>query len=129
MYFVNIFLISFLVVICKGQYQFEQLLTKVFDILILISELYGLNLRREDSLTMLCFCRALTNILYQDYASYVVLFTELRMMAEGNVFVGTFSSNVARLMVLLREVKGWPRSSTLSVDEPAWYLGRRVLLT
>ena len=78
---------------------------------------------------MLWLFRALTNPLYQDYASYVVFFAELTMMAEGNVFVGTFSSNVARMLVLLREAKGLPRSSTVSVDNPTWYPGRRSLLT
>ncbi|CAN0124631.1 unnamed protein product [Scytosiphon promiscuus] len=56
------------------------------------------------------------------YELYVGLHAELRMMSEAVVFVGTFSSNVARLVYLMRESNGLPRKSTLSVDQPAWWL-------
>ncbi|CAM9141048.1 unnamed protein product, partial [Ascophyllum nodosum] len=63
-----------------------------------------------------------------EYGSYVVLFAELEMLSQANVFVGTFTSNVARLIMLMREAKGMPRSSTLSVDRPNWFAARRNLM-
>ncbi|CAM9886103.1 unnamed protein product [Scytosiphon promiscuus] len=59
------------------------------------------------------------------YDRYVVLHTELAMMATADVFVGTFSSNIGRLVYLIREGLGFPRNSTISVDNPNWHLGRR----
>ncbi|CAM9336655.1 unnamed protein product, partial [Ectocarpus sp. 8 AP-2014] len=61
------------------------------------------------------------------YELYVVLHAELRMMSYADVFVGTFSSNIGRLVYLLREINGLPRYSTHSVDKPTWYFGRREL--
>lgn len=60
---------------------------------------------------------------HQTYELYVNLHAELCMMSEADVFVGTFSSNVARLVYLMRESNGFPRNSTLSVDELDWWLG------
>lgn len=66
------------------------------------------------------FCRR------QTYELYVVLHAELDMMSHADVFVGTFSSNIGRLVYLMREVNGLPRNSSVSVDVPEWFLGRRV---
>ncbi|CAM9139363.1 unnamed protein product [Ascophyllum nodosum] len=63
-----------------------------------------------------------------EYGSYVVLFAELEMLSQANVFVGTFTSNVAQLIMLMREAEGTPRSSTLSVDRPNWFAARRNLM-
>lgn len=63
---------------------------------------------------------------YQTYERYVILHTELAMMSAADVFVGTFSSNIARLVFLVREGLGFPRNSTISVDDPLWHLGRRT---
>ncbi|CAM9858440.1 unnamed protein product, partial [Ectocarpus sp. 12 AP-2014] len=60
------------------------------------------------------------------YELYVGLHAELHMMSHADVFVGTFSSNIGRLVYLMREVNGLPRNSTLSVDVPEWFLGRRT---
>lgn len=58
----------------------------------------------------------------QTYELYVGLHAELRMMSEATVFVGTFSSNVARFVYVMRESNGFSRNSTVSVDEREWYL-------
>lgn len=44
-----------------------------------------------------------------------------------NFFVGTFSSNVGRLIALLRAARGWDPQSSASTDDPSWYWGRRQL--
>lgn len=59
----------------------------------------------------------------QTYELYVGLHAELQMMSEADVFVGTFSSNIARLVHVMRESKGFQRNSTMSVDIPDWYSG------
>ncbi|CAN0182913.1 unnamed protein product [Scytosiphon promiscuus] len=57
------------------------------------------------------------------YELFVGLNAELKMMSEADVFVGTFSSNMARFVYLMRESNGQQRNSTVSVDKPVWYLG------
>ncbi|CAM9717302.1 unnamed protein product [Ectocarpus sp. 12 AP-2014] len=52
------------------------------------------------------------------YELYVGLHAELYMMSHAEIFVGTFSSNVGRLVYLMREVNGLPRNSSISVDLP-----------
>ncbi|CAN0252203.1 unnamed protein product, partial [Scytosiphon promiscuus] len=66
-----------------------------------------------------------TTTTHMTYDRYVILHTELAMMAAADVFVGTFSSNIGRMMYLFREGLGIPRNSTISVDAPDWFLGRR----
>lgn len=51
---------------------------------------------------------------------------ELQMMASADVFCGTYSSNVGRLVVLLREAMAMPRDSALSCDKPDWFAGRQL---
>lgn len=55
-------------------------------------------------------------IIHQDYPSFVYLMADLQQLAAADVFVGTFSSNMGRLVVLLREAIGKPRDSALSLD-------------
>ena len=50
------------------------------------------------------------------YASFVYLMADLDQLAAANVFVGTFSSNVGRLVMLLRESFGKPRHSCISLN-------------
>ena len=50
------------------------------------------------------------------YASFVYLMADLDQMVAADVFVGTFSSNVGRLVLLLREAIGKERSSCISLD-------------
>ncbi|CAM9358386.1 unnamed protein product [Scytosiphon promiscuus] len=56
------------------------------------------------------------------YELYVGLNAELKMMSEADVFIGTFSSNIARFVYLMRDSNGLSRNSTVSVDEPVWSL-------
>lgn len=49
------------------------------------------------------------------------------MLSEADIFVGTFSSNVARRVVLMRDANGLERDTAMSVDDPDWYAGRRQL--
>ncbi|CAN0115382.1 unnamed protein product [Ascophyllum nodosum] len=65
----------------------------------------------------------------RDYDMHVVLFAELRMLAEANVFVGTYSSNLGRMVALLRESRDMPRSSSLSLDRNGWFPTRHLLST
>ncbi|CAM9573919.1 unnamed protein product [Ascophyllum nodosum] len=64
-----------------------------------------------------------------DYDMPVVFFTELRMLPQANVFAGTYSSNVARMVALLRESRNMPRSLTLSLDRNGWFATRHLLST
>ncbi|CAM9447993.1 unnamed protein product, partial [Laminaria digitata] len=66
----------------------------------------------------------------QGYGSFVYILADLEQLAAAELFVGTFSSNVGRLVMLLREGRGKPRSSSISLDVGSWHPGRhRGLLT
>lgn len=54
-----------------------------------------------------------------------MLFSELEMLAEADIFVGTFSSNIGRRVVLMREANGLQRDTAMSVDVSTWHAGRR----
>ncbi|CAM9336551.1 unnamed protein product [Ectocarpus fasciculatus] len=58
------------------------------------------------------------------YESLVVLRAELEMLANANVFCGTFSSNLSRIVALMRRTLKLPDESGLSADTPNWYIGR-----
>lgn len=47
------------------------------------------------------------------------------MLGEAEIFVGTFSSNIARRVVLIRDSNGLDRDTAMSVDAPVWHAGRR----
>lgn len=64
------------------------------------------------------FLQCLKINLYKDYDAYVVFFTELQMLTQAEIFIGTFSSYVTRLNVLMREARGLSRTSSMSVDGP-----------
>lgn len=50
------------------------------------------------------------------------------MLASADVFVGTFTSNVSRLVALLREgINGKPRDSSISLDKERFGLNYRRL--
>lgn len=53
------------------------------------------------------------------YTSFVYLMADLEQLAAADVFVGTSSSNMGRLVFLLREGVGKERSSSISMDK-AW---------
>ncbi|CAM9255484.1 unnamed protein product [Ectocarpus sp. 12 AP-2014] len=58
------------------------------------------------------------------YESLVILRAELEMLASANVFCGTFSSNMSRIVALMRRTLKLPDESALSADTPHWYIGR-----
>eukprot|EP00903_Cladosiphon_okamuranus_P007636 g7405.t1 len=58
------------------------------------------------------------------YEAMVLLRLELQMLAGAEVFSGTFSSNLGRIVCLMRHTLNKPKESALSADDPAWYPGR-----
>eukprot|EP00904_Undaria_pinnatifida_P006339 jgi/Undpi1/2835/HiC_scaffold_14.g06212.m1 len=60
----------------------------------------------------------------QGYGPFVYMMADLEQMAEADVFVGTFSSNVGRLVAVLRDGLGKERSSAISMDTEHWWPGR-----
>lgn len=72
--------------------------------------------------SFICFTVALRSIL-QNYPSFVYMFADLEQLTKAELFVGTFSSNVGRLVALLREAAGKSRQSAISIDG-AWLPGR-----
>ncbi|CAM9367715.1 unnamed protein product, partial [Laminaria digitata] len=61
----------------------------------------------------------------QGYGSFVYILADLEQLAAAELFVGTFSSNVGRFVMLLRESLGKPRNSSISLDAKSWYPGRQ----
>ncbi|CAM9350478.1 unnamed protein product, partial [Laminaria digitata] len=59
----------------------------------------------------------------QGYGSFVYILADLEQLAAAELFVGTFTSNVGRFVVLLREGLGKPRYSSISMDASSWYPG------
>lgn len=55
-----------------------------------------------------------------------LLLAELHMLSEADVFSGTFSSNIGRMVVLMRETLHMPRDSAVSCGNDVWYLGRQL---
>ncbi|CAN0471407.1 unnamed protein product [Ectocarpus sp. 12 AP-2014] len=56
------------------------------------------------------------------YEAMVLLLTEMRMLAGADVFSGTLSSNIGRLVALMRRSLQQPDDSTLSGDRPAHWM-------
>ncbi|CAN0483742.1 unnamed protein product, partial [Scytosiphon promiscuus] len=54
------------------------------------------------------------------YGAFVYMFADIEQLAVADVFVGTFTSNVGKLVVMLREGLGKRRSSSISLDAP-WH--------
>ncbi|CAM9619263.1 unnamed protein product [Ectocarpus fasciculatus] len=59
------------------------------------------------------------------YEAMVLLRAELEMLAGAAVFSGTFSSNVGRMVALMRRTLDKPDASAVSVDFPTWFAGRQ----
>ena len=60
----------------------------------------------------------------QTYGGFVYTVADLHQCTKADLFVGTFSSNLGRLLVLLRESVGLKsRDSAISIDQP-WKAGR-----
>lgn len=50
----------------------------------------------------------------------------MHMLSTADVFVGTYTSNIGRLVAILREANGLPRKTSISVDVPTWQSGRKL---
>ncbi|CAM9749390.1 unnamed protein product, partial [Ascophyllum nodosum] len=62
----------------------------------------------------------------QSYAELVYMFADLHQLTHASVFVGTFSSNIGRLVALLRQNIGNKQASTtISIDRDGWNPGRK----
>lgn len=64
----------------------------------------------------------------QGLVEITILLADLMQLAAAEVFVGTFSSNIGRLVAVMREADGKPRGAAMSVDTPDWHPGRRRAL-
>ena len=64
---------------------------------------------------------------FQEYKSFVYLFSDIERLSNAEVFVGTFSSNMGRIVHVARESKNKPRNSSRSLDVK-WHPGRHWLL-
>ncbi|CAM9749320.1 unnamed protein product [Ascophyllum nodosum] len=63
----------------------------------------------------------------QSYAELVYTFADLHQLTHASVFVGTFSSNIGRLVALLRQNIGKKQASTtISIDRNGWTPGRKT---
>ncbi|CAM9235847.1 unnamed protein product, partial [Laminaria digitata] len=60
----------------------------------------------------------------QGYGSFVYLLADLEQLAAADVFVGTCSSNLGRLVMVLRDGLGKDKKSSISLDLP-WYPKRQ----
>ena len=58
--------------------------------------------------------------LYKGYGSMVYLIADLDQLAAADVFVGTCSSNLGRLVMVLRDGLGKTSNTSISLDRP-WY--------
>ena len=61
----------------------------------------------------------------QAYDALVLLRAELEMLAGADVFSGTFTSNLGRVVAIMRHTRSKPPESTLSGDIPTWYFPGR----
>ena len=58
-------------------------------------------------------------VICKDYASFVYLMADLEQLAAADVFVGTCSSNIGRLVMLRRDNLGKEKNTSISLDG-AW---------
>lgn len=61
----------------------------------------------------------------QVLAQFAYLFADIQMLVEAEVFVGTYTSNLGRLVFLLRDAIGKPRESTINLEGSNWWPGGR----
>lgn len=64
----------------------------------------------------------------QVYEDFVPLLLDLQHLARGELFVGTFSLNIRRLIRVMREASKRRMERTMSVVIPLWNLNRRELV-
>jgi len=54
------------------------------------------------------------------------LLAALDVLSTTDIFVGSYSSNVGRLVALLRAANGFHPRTTYSVDQENWFAWRRL---
>ena len=52
------------------------------------------------------------------------MFTDIQMLVEAEVFVGTFSSNIGRIVYELRDAIGKRRETTINIEGRQWHPAR-----
>ena len=67
--------------------------------------------------------RVPTHTKNMDYWSFVYTIADIEKLVESDIFVGTFSSNIGRLVAILRDGIGKSTESSISMDNE-WYAGR-----
>ena len=60
-----------------------------------------------------------------DYWSFVYIIADIEKLVESDIFVGTFSSNIGRLVAIIRDGIGKSTDSSISMDE-RWHWGVRI---
>ena len=60
--------------------------------------------------------RVPTHTRNMDYWSFVYIIADIEMLVEADIFVGTFSSNIGRLVAILRDGIGKSTDSSISMD-------------
>ena len=81
----------------------------------------GINENKSKEWTMLNM-PITTRSRFQEYKSFVYLFSDIERLSNAEVFVGTFSSNIGRIVHVARESKNKPRTSSISLDVK-WHPG------
>ncbi|CAM9400430.1 unnamed protein product, partial [Hapterophycus canaliculatus] len=61
----------------------------------------------------------------QTYAGFVYALADLQQLTTADVFVGTYSSNLGRLLALLRESIGQKNRATAISIDATWFAGRK----
>lgn len=88
-----------------------------------LSEIYFPHISRENIVYNSGKKEVITRSKWQGYSSFVTLVSDMNKLANSEVFVGSFSSNLGRLVTVFREGKGKPRDSSMSVDVKTWFSG------
>lgn len=64
-----------------------------------------------------------THSIKQKYSSFMYLMADLEKLSDSSVFIGTYSSNIGRLVAIIREGNGKDRKSSISLDIKEWFAG------
>lgn len=88
-----------------------------------LAEIYFPHISRDNIVYNSGTKEVITRSKWQGYSSFVTLVSDLNKLAHSEVFVGSFSSNLGRLVTVFREGNGKPRDSSMSVDVKTWFSG------
>lgn len=88
-----------------------------------LAEIYFPHISRDNIVYNSGTKEVITRSKWQGYSSFVNLVADMNKLAHSEVFVGSFSSNLGRLVAVFREGNGKPRDSSMSVDIKMWHSG------